>query len=144
MTYAMKTAPAFDTTFEQRLAKLDLTRVMEKVAVETGMESSDLIAAEDLYRKFLTIKYKNPTLELAPPVIVDHVWDVHVMFTKQYRNDCDMLFGQFIDHNPHVESDGWDVTPAFAATQRLFQSEFDINFTRTGLRAEYVQAAWCN
>ena len=140
----MQTAIAFDTTFEQRLAKLDLTRVMEKVSKETGMEGSDLVAAEDLYRKFLTLKYKNPTVDMAPPVIVDHVWDLHVQFTKQYRTDCDMLFGCFLDHNPHVESDGWDVEPAFAATQNLFQSEFDINFTRTGLRREYIQPAMCN
>lgn len=139
----MQNAIAFDTTFEQRLAKLDLSRVMEKVAKETGMDGSDLVAAEDLYRKFLTLKFKNPTLEMAPPVIVDHVWDIHVMFTKQYRADCDMLFGYFVDHNPHVESDGFDVVPAFTATRNLFQSEFDINFSRTGLRAEYIQAAIC-
>ncbi len=140
----MQSAIAFDTTFEQRLAKLDLTRVMEKVAKETGMDAADIVIAEDLYRKFLTLKFKNPTLEMAPPVIVDHVWDVHVMFTKQYRQDCDMLFGYFVDHNPHVESDGWNVEPAFLATRALFQSEFDINFTRTGLRSEYVQAAYCS
>jgi len=138
------TQAAFDQTFEQRLAKLDLRRVMEKLAMESNMSKEDLAVAEDLYRKFLTLKAKNPQIEMAPPVIVDRVWDLHVMFTRDYYNDCMMLFGEFLHHTPHVESDDFDVEPLFANTRNLFKQQYGYDFTRQGLRADYIRAALCS
>lgn len=133
----------FDTSFEERLAKIDLTRVMEKVGKETGMNAQEVAVAEDLYRKFLTLKAKNFDLDLVPPVIVDHVWDLHVQFTRQYMADCDLLFGQYLHHTPHVESDNFDPAPSFNVTREMFDREFGISFTRTGVRSELFQYAHC-
>jgi hypothetical protein len=139
----MKAQAHFDTTFEQRIAKLDLSRVMEKVAKETGMDAQEIAVAEDLYRKFLTIKAENFEVDLVPPVIVDHVWDMHVQFTRQYAADCDLLFGQFLHHTPHTEADDVDFAALFAETRSLYQSQFNVNFTRMGMRAELFQYAQC-
>ncbi|MBI1308881.1 MAG: hypothetical protein GC129_03340 [Proteobacteria bacterium] len=140
----MQAQAAFDTTFDQRLAKLDLTRVMQKAADSYGLSEQTLTVAEDLYRKFLTLKGRYPQLQLVPPVLVDKVWDTHVMFTRQYAADCEMLFGEFLHHQPHLETDDFDAEGLFSTTRELYKSDFAVDFTRTGLRAEHFRAAFCS
>lgn len=137
------THAAFDQTFEHRLSKIDLSRVMAKLSEEHGITGSDLTAAEDLYRKFLTLKSRYPQLELVPPVLADKVWDIHVQFTRQYAADCTLLFGEFLHHEPHIEADGFDAEGLFVTTKNLYKQDFAMDFTRSGLRPEYVSAAYC-
>jgi hypothetical protein len=132
---------AFDTTFESRLAKLDLTNPMKLVAMESGMSHEELATAEDLYRKFLTLKAENPEMELTPPVIVDYVWEAHLKFSRQYMADCDMLFGEYMHHNPQMEEGKLEAP--FAATRELFQKNYGISFTRAGLRPELCASGGC-
>lgn len=36
----------------------------------------------------------------SPSKGVDAVWHTHILFTKKYREDCQNIFGAFIDHEP--------------------------------------------
>lgn len=108
-----------DLSFEQRLAKLDLTKVMSRVSRETGMEGETLARAEQLYRQFLTLLNRFPQKTFVPPVIVDHVWDSHVMHTRQYASDCELLFGSYRHHDPREDDTSAEyesiTIPAYAA-----------------------------
>lgn len=138
----MQTALAFDTSFEQRLAKIDLTAVMKHVQKDTGLEAADLVRAEDLYRKYLSLRAMFPTTDFVPPRLVDHVWHAHITFTRQYMADCELLFGGYLHHNPAVEDE--DMTLLFEAnTLPAYESEFDINLLSYGTSPELMTAADC-
>lgn len=131
----------FDTSFEERLAKVDLTAVMKHVADDTGLPAADLVRAEDLYRKFLTLCAKFPGTAFVPPRLVDHVWHAHITFTRQYMADCDLLFGEYKHHNPAAEDE--DMTPIFEAnTIPAYQKEYGINIYAYGTD-EHMMAAKC-
>lgn len=131
---------AFDQSFEQRLAKVDLAAVMSHLAKETGLEGTDLERAEDLYRKFLTLKARYPGKSFVPPRIVDHVWHTHITFTRQYMADCDLLFGSYLHHTP--ESEGMEELFE-ESTIPAMQNEFGINLRAYGLKAEHCLACEC-
>lgn len=134
--------PQFDTSFEQRLAKIDLTAVMKHVADDTGLPAADLARAEDLYRKFLTLCAKFPGTAFVPPRLVDHVWHAHITFTRQYMADCDLLFGHYLHHSPAEE--GEEMAPLFASsTVPAFQSEYGINLLAYGMDSYLMSAADC-
>ncbi len=134
-------APAnFDTSFEERLARVDLTAVMKHVAEDTGLPAADLVRAEDLYRKFLTLCAKFPATTFVPPRLVDHVWHAHITFTRQYMADCDLLFGEYKHHNPAAEDE--DMTPIFEAnTLPAYKSEFGVELRAYGLQEAYMAAS---
>ena len=53
------------------------------------------------YKKFLSLKRKYPDSELVPTEEIDSVWHVHILDTKNYADDCNMLFGKFLNHEPY-------------------------------------------
>ncbi|PIZ32029.1 MAG: hypothetical protein COY40_00260 [Alphaproteobacteria bacterium CG_4_10_14_0_8_um_filter_53_9] len=108
----------FDTPFETRLQKLDLTRIMARVEAETGLDKATLARAEELYRQFLTLHNRYKGQSFVPPQIVDYVWHSHIEHTRQYMADCDMLFGAYLHHEPTDEDTTADyeakTIPAYA------------------------------
>jgi hypothetical protein len=134
MTYT----PSFDTSFETRLAKIDLTAVMAHVAEDTGLGAADLERAEDLYRKFLTLVAANTTGKaVVPPRIADYVWHAHITFTRQYAADCELLFGRFLHHDIQ---DG-DTTESYADTVFNYQRYFGVDVRNCGLSKEEFSLA---
>lgn len=130
-----------DMSLEQRVAKIDLTRVMQHVQEDTGMPAEMLVRAEDLYRKFLILvgKYGRP---MVPPVLVDHVWHAHITFTRQYMADCELVFGEYLHHEP---SDDVNTCSSLFSelTVAKYQSEFGVNLYAVSMPVEACQAASC-
>jgi hypothetical protein len=84
------------------------------------------------YKTFLFINYLYPQIFLVPTQEIDRVWHCHILHTRQYRQDCEMLFGYFIDHEPDSELWGeanqLNLDAAFAQTQALlalFEQHFE-------------------
>jgi hypothetical protein len=57
---------------------------------------------EEEYRKFLALHLSYPDVDIVPCKIVDEIWHQHILDTAAYRDDCDALFGRFLDHFPYV------------------------------------------
>lgn len=60
-------------------------------------------AAVEEYLKFMKLKFFNNDFNaelLSPSPIVDKVWHLHILDTKNYARDCIELFGAVIHHNP--------------------------------------------
>ncbi|MCP5405076.1 MAG: hypothetical protein H6922_02500 [Pseudomonadaceae bacterium] len=133
-----------DMSLEQRVAKIDLTRVMQHVQEDTGMPAEMLVRAEDLYRKFLVLvgKYGKP---MVPPVLVDHVWHAHITFTRQYMADCEFLFGEYLHHEPaDGEGESEECSSLFnVVTVEKYQSEFGMNLYAVDVPAGLMVAADC-
>jgi hypothetical protein len=130
--------PQFDTSFESRLAKVDLTAVMAHVAAKTSLPAADLVRAEAMYRQFLQLLARYPEVSFVPPKLVDEVWDTHITFTRQYFADCDLLFGSYKHHTPHPGS----AEETFEkVTVPAFMQEFGINLKAYGVG--FAEAADC-
>lgn len=116
----------------QRLADLlDLSNVRKKLAdAEEGPGLSadriDLMEAE--YRKFLALQLMYPGTDIVPCEIVDEMWHRHILDTAAYREDCDAIFGQFLDHFPYFgmrgEADAQALNDAYADTLRRYEDSF--------------------
>ena len=51
--------------------------------------------------QFLALKAEYPQDNLVPPeVLVDEAWHEHILFTKNYSEICDKVFGAYMHHTP--------------------------------------------
>ena len=57
--------------------------------------------AIEQYRRFLFLSKHYPQQRIVPSWEVDQVWHAHILDTTKYREDCDRLFGSFMDHWPY-------------------------------------------
>lgn len=75
------------------------------------------------YKTFLFVCYLYPQIRLVPTQEIDCVWHAHLLHTRLYRQDCQRLFGYFIDHEPDSafegEAEGQNGDEAFVHTQSL-------------------------
>lgn len=117
--------------FQERLAQLDLEPIIYKlVKPEEGegwtLQKADTIA--ELYRVFLLLNYLYPQQSIVPTKDIDEVWHKHILDTGKYRDDCQYLFGYFLDHFPYFgirsEEDAIALENAFAKTKLLFARHY--------------------
>ncbi|MBL4653724.1 MAG: hypothetical protein JKY53_12815 [Flavobacteriales bacterium] len=84
--------------------------------------------AVEEYRKFLVLKLLYPRAELVPNKLVDKMWHVHILDTKSYREDCNQVFGFFLDHFPYFGIYGADdqkqLAQAFEVSKKLYEKHF--------------------
>lgn len=116
----------------QRLDEvLDLSNIRMKLAdAEEGaglpVHQIDLMEVE--YRKFLALQVMHPGEDIVPCEIVDEMWHRHILDTAAYREDCDAIFGQFLDHFPYFgmrgEADAQALNDAYAETLERYENAF--------------------
>ena len=119
---------------EQAMAKaatLDFTMLKRKLEAGEGWSAGTVAEAEQLYRKYLSLAIAYPHKSLGPSPIIDEFWHAHILDTRAYMADCEMLFGRYLHHFPYGGSYGnvLDVAicrAAYAQTCELFQKHFDI------------------
>ncbi len=110
--------------------QLDFERLKHKMTQtaesEISEEAWDL--AEKEYRRFLTLKQLYPGVSLVPSKQVDQIWHAHILDTRAYRDDCNAVFGRFIDHYPYFgiygDDDSRALNTAFNETVALYESHF--------------------
>jgi hypothetical protein len=120
-----------DKAFLEQLAAIDFGPIAFKLINGEDGESWTLEQATDAiaqYRKFLLLTYLYPDEQIVPSREVDQVWHTHILDTAKYRQDCEMLFGRFIDHWPYFgmtdNADRQALNGAFEKTQILFAKHF--------------------
>lgn len=86
--------------------------------------------AIEQYQLFLILNYLYPDKIIVPSQTIDRVWHFHILDTGKYREDCQILFGQFMDHYPYFgmkdESDRQSLEGAFNETQALWVKHFGV------------------
>lgn len=110
------------------IQNLDLSMVGHNMVVKSGWLPSEVAQACELYRNFLYLRFKYPNEILPPSEDIDEFWHNHILDTKKYRNDCQKIFGYYLDHDPNFDRNGSgpEVNEAFANTQDLYMKEFGI------------------
>ena len=98
-----RSAHATEAATKTALAALDLTLVRARL-VKQGFYPDRADTAIFRYRQFLFLcaKYDDNT----PTVDVDEVWHAHILFTRQYADDCRAVFGTFLHHDPGTGDPG--------------------------------------
>lgn len=124
-------------------ARLDLGNVRMKLADPDegkGYSQEILDLMEGEYRKFLALHLAFPDMEVVPCEIVDEMWHHHILDTIAYREDCDRLFGQFLDHFPYFGLRGPDdaraLESAYDRTLEVYKQAFGEPPTDTWLGAD--------
>nr|RNJ65255.1 MAG: glycine-rich domain-containing protein-like [Leptolyngbya sp. IPPAS B-1204] len=83
-------------------------------------------AAIQQYLNFLCLAWLYPDRLLIPTEAIDRVWHCHILHTRQYRQDCEVLFGCYLDHEPLnlEELPDQSLQSAFEQTKALFERHF--------------------
>ncbi|GMI45448.1 hypothetical protein TrCOL_g13579 [Triparma columacea] len=72
------------------------------------------------YHQFIALKATMQDFDatqLSPPSSIDEVWHAHILYTKNYREYCLAICGNFIDHNP--EGAAMDAKSVYARKIRI-------------------------
>ena len=89
------------------------------------------------YKKylFILVKYREQYEGIPPTFEIDEIWHNHILETHRYIKDCEVLYGEYIHHDPlFFMKDG--KTPDFESmsrlskvTKQLFLDEFNEDLT---------------
>jgi hypothetical protein len=115
---------------DMNVNRLDFKRLKHKYteSSEAEMAAAEWDMAELEYRRFLTLKRFYPSVALVPSKTVDAIWHAHILDTRAYREDCQQVFGRFIDHYPYFgiygQDDYQELKSAFAQTVALYEKNF--------------------
>jgi hypothetical protein len=114
----------------ESIASLDLSRVAAKLRAArpvVGGAPMDVDAAEAAYRRFLALRALHPEVTLVPTGTIDEFWHQHILDTVRYSDDCERVFGGFMDHDPYFggpDDEAEANAVAFEATKRLYLATF--------------------
>jgi hypothetical protein len=98
------------------------------------------------YKMFLLLHYFYPGQNLVPTQDIDIVYEHHFADSVKYRQDCQMLFGYHLEHNPYFgivdEADEKNWLAAFAETKLLFEKHFGRDFL-AAVNLQFTNPARC-
>jgi hypothetical protein len=127
MSVGNQVSSALSQAFASKLKELDLEPI-EKQLIQSGWTRQQATLAINRYKMFLFLVYLHPYTPLVPTQEIDRVWHCHILETRKYFKDCQMLFGRFIHHEPDStaenQADQLSLDTAFAHTTALLVQYF--------------------
>lgn len=115
---------------QKKVNELDFDRIRFKLSQndEGILKGESINLAEKEYRRFLILVGMFRHLPIVPTKLVDEFWHQHILDTKAYREDCQAVFGTFIDHYPYFgiygDEDAKELDKAFEKTKDLYWAVF--------------------
>ncbi|HEY9639381.1 MAG TPA: glycine-rich domain-containing protein-like [Coleofasciculaceae cyanobacterium] len=126
-------SPSF-AVFLQKARQLDLSPIAyQLMQSEAGPRwtRAKTVKAIAQYLAFLYLIDRYSHLSLVPSLEIDQVWHYHILDTRKYAEDCQLLFDCMIHHFPYLGlrgvQDRRSQSKAYAITQILFTKHFDGN-----------------
>lgn len=110
---------------------LDFSQMDSKLVEFYGWAKEDVSLMNDYYKKWLVIHACYPELATAPSMKLDEYWHMHILDTKKYMEDCQLVFGEYLHHYPYfgLENDTSDLDSGFELTKELFMKHFNHSLT---------------
>src|SRR4051794_12962763 len=83
-----------------KVSQIDLSPINEKLQNDNPTRWIDeaISEAEANYRRFLALNLLHPTETLSVNKTLDEYWHAHILDTRKYAADCEMVFGFFLHH----------------------------------------------
>ena len=115
------------------IESLDFERIKFKLSLkkdDDGLEWSKekIEIAEREYKRYLMLIKLYYPKSIVPSKLMDEFWHMHILDTKAYREDCQKIFGRFIDHFPYFgiygNEDRKNLLNSFEETKRLYRETF--------------------
>jgi hypothetical protein len=108
----------------RRIASLALDVVREKATKRHGWNESKAKVLENEYRDFLILLAENHGKTISPwSDDLDLFWHEHILDTRKYAQDCKLIFGHFIQHDPHIEKRPYHHEETRRATMALREAQ---------------------
>lgn len=82
------------------IEELDLNPVIERVMREKGWTRRMAEVTAQFYKNFLYLSKKYEEYTFNPSTQIDEMWHVHIIFTKDYHEICEKVFGHYFHHTP--------------------------------------------
>ncbi|MEL6776657.1 MAG: glycine-rich domain-containing protein-like [Cyanobacteria bacterium J06597_16] len=121
--------------FLNRLSKVDFGPIAYKLMNPEegeGWTIERATQAIEQYRRFLFLVNQYPERKIVPSREIDQVWHTHILDTAKYRQDCDLIFGEFMDHWPYFgmkdAEEEKELHLSFSDTQSLMKIHFEKSF----------------
>lgn len=117
---------------KQYLDELDLSYIVTAMCAPDyplpRWTLSDATHCAQLYKNFLLLKKKHSKLPLVPTRQIDEFWHNHILYTKNYFQDCLQIFGHYLHHDPALPTDNMDqLIHHFLQTKQLYLEAFQSN-----------------
>jgi len=132
-----------------RIAALDLAPIKFKISSKEdgyGWSAEHVEEVELGYKRFLALLAMHPGQQLAPTRDIDKFWHAHILDTRKYATDCELIFGGFLHHNPYLGMLGDEdkLDQAAQALHSLFASDFGEAVPLNAVPVnELADPAWC-
>jgi hypothetical protein len=102
-----------------------------------GWSLDKIETLEKWYRRFLFLVHLYPEKTIVPTKDIDIFWHTHILDTKKYMTDCELLFGGYFHHFPYFgmrgEKDRMDLKEAFNETEELYLNLFGESSLSSGI-----------
>lgn len=130
-----------------RVSQLDFTMLKKKMIEERNWTPEFCEEVESLYRRFLALNARYPGRKICPTGPIDTFWHGHILDTRAYTQDCEVVFGEYLHHFPYFGMRGPDDQVALENTFResieLFITHFGIDPTAGDTLARGCSAQRC-
>lgn len=113
-----------------KILSLDFTAQKRKMHLKKflGWSTKKLDIIETQYKRILFLWYKYPNMTLPPSEDVDEFWHYHILDTKKYHKDCELVFGRYVHHYPYFglvsKEENEELVSFFEDTLKLYEAEF--------------------
>jgi hypothetical protein len=112
------------------IRKLDLNYIAESMCAEQyplpRWIMSDALLCLQQYKNFLILAKKHFPKFLVPTKYIDEFWHNHILYTKNYFEDCKNIFGHYLHHEPTSPSeDPAKLIDGYLMTKQLYLEEFN-------------------
>jgi hypothetical protein len=130
-----------------RVSRLDFTLLKRKMIEEHGWTPEFCDEAESLYRRFLALNARYPDRKICPTGPIDAFWHAHILDTRAYMRDCELVLGEYLHHFPYFGMRGPEdqaaLEKAFRESIELFITHFGIDPTAGDILARSCSSQRC-
>lgn len=130
-----------------RVQQLDFTMLKRKLMEERGWTPEYCEEVELLYRQFLALNARYPNRKICPTGPIDTFWHAHILDTRAYARDCEVVIGHYLHHFPYFGMRGPEdqaaLEKAFRESVAMFINHFGVDPTAGDILARSCSSQRC-
>lgn len=125
-----------DNNLFHRVMNLDLSKVKARM-VKKQIKEETAEAAIKQFKRFFWLA-GTQSLYMVPTKSADEVWHEFILFTKDYAETCENLFGKFIHHKPATgkAEEVAELNISFDVTASIYKQMFGDDYGNIALQAD--------
>lgn len=116
-----------------------------KLEKEYGWSEAKINHTIKLYKEWLVLQVLYEDLSFAPSQLVDEFWHMHILDTRKYMSDCNLIKGEYIHHYPYFgltdQENETVLESGFILTKKLYEHHF--GHSNLGFNGEHSASCGC-